>query len=211
MILAACDGLTFDQRRKEPEVGRVIVTEFVSLDGVMEAPGGEQGYAHTGWTFDFGDAGQYDYKDEELQQADVQLLGRRTYQGFAAAWPEREDDPEDTAGFAKKMNAMPKYVVSTTLTEADATWNNTTILRSLDDVEKLREELDGNILVAGSNTLVHGLLERGLVDQLNLMIFPVILGSGKRVYPETPNKTPLKLTDKRSWDNGIVLHVYEPV
>lgn len=186
-------------------MGRVIVTEFVSLDGVMEAPGGEEGYAHTGWSFEFGDAGQYEYKLEELREADVQLLGRVTYEGFAAAWPEREDE----AGFAEKMNAMPKYVVSTTLDEA--TWNNTTILRSLDDAARLRDEQDGNVLVAGSNTLVHGLLERGLVDELRLMIFPVILGSGKRIYPETREKTPLKLTDKRSWDNGIVLHAYEPV
>jgi dihydrofolate reductase len=128
-----------------------------------------------------------------------------TYEGFAAAWPEREDE----IGFADKFNSMPKYVVSTTLEEA--TWSNSTILRSLDDVEKLKGELDGNLVVHGSNTLVHGLLERGLVDELHLMIFPVVLGSGKRLYPESPDKLTLELTDKRSWDNGIVLHVYEPV
>jgi hypothetical protein len=111
-------------------MGNVIVTEFVSIDGVMEAPGGEEGYRHTGWTFEFPDEGQYEYKDEELREAEVQLLGRVTYEGFAAAWPEREDDP-DPAGFAKRMNAMPKYVVSTTLEEA--TWQNTTILRGIDE------------------------------------------------------------------------------
>jgi dihydrofolate reductase len=205
MILAVGAGLRFDQPRKEREMGRIVITEFVSLDGVMEAPGGEEGYAHTAWTFAFGDAGQYEYKAEELWDSEALLLGRVTYEGFAAAWPEREDE----IGFADKFNSMPKYVVSTTLEEA--TWSNSTILRSLDDVEELKGELDGNLVVHGSNTLVHGLLERGLVDELHLMIFPVVLGSGKRLYPESPDKLTLELTDKRSWDNGIVLHVYEPV
>jgi dihydrofolate reductase len=187
-------------------MGRIVVTEFVSLDGVMEAPGGDEGYKHSGWTFEFGDAGQHEVKLEELQEADVQLLGRTTYEGFAAAWPERDDE----AGFAEKMNSMPKYAVSKTMSEDDATWSPTTILRSLDDVERLRDEIDGNILVAGSNTLVHGLLERGLVDELRLMIFPVILGSGKRIYPESTEKRPFQLREKRGWDNGIVYHVYEP-
>ena len=162
-------------------MGRIVVTEFVSMDGVMEAPGGEEGYKHTGWTFEFPDEGQYEYKLEELRDSEVQLLGRATYEGFAAAWPEREDE----AGFAERMNAMPKYVVSTTLEEA--TWNNTTILRNLDEVEKLKGDVEGNILVAGSNTLVHTMLERDLVDELRLMIFPVILGSGKRIFPESPD------------------------
>ena len=189
-------------------MGNLIVTEFVSMDGVMEAPGGEEGYKHTGWTFEFPNEGQYDYKDEELGEADVQLLGRVTYEGFAAAWPDREDDPEDVAGFAKRMNAMPKYVVSTTLEEA--TWQNTTILRSLDEAAKLRDEVDGNILVAGSNTLVHGLLERDLVDELRLMIFPVILGSGKRVFPETDDKIVFDLKDRRQY-GSIAVHAYRRV
>ena len=182
-------------------MGRVVVTEFVSMDGVMEAPGGEEGYKHTGWTFDFPDEGQYEYKLEELQDAEVQLLGRVTYEGFAAAWPEQDDQ----AGFAAKMNSMPKYVVSTTLEEA--TWENSTILRSLDDVAKLRDEVEGNILVAGSSTLVHSLIERDLVDELRLMIFPVILGSGKRVFPELPDKTVFELADHRQY-GSIVVHAY---
>jgi dihydrofolate reductase len=186
-------------------MGRIVVTEFVSMDGVMEAPGGEEGYAHTGWTFEFPDEGQYEYKDEELSDSEVQLLGRVTYEGFAAAWPARENDP-DPAGFAKRMNAMPKYVVSTTLEEA--TWQNSTILRDLDEVEKLKGEVEGNILVAGSNTLVHSLLERDLVDELRLMIFPVILGSGKRIFPESPDKTVFELADQRQY-GSIVVHAYQ--
>ena len=182
-------------------MGRIVVTEFVSMDGVMEAPGGEEGYKHTGWTFEFPDEGQYEYKLEELRDSDVQLLGRVTYEGFAAAWPEREDE----AGFAERMNAMPKYVVSTTLEEA--TWNNTTILRNLDEVEKLKGDVEGNILVAGSNTLVHTMLERDLVDELRLMIFPVILGSGKRIFPESPDKIVFELADHRQY-GSIVVHAY---
>jgi dihydrofolate reductase len=183
-------------------MGRVIVTEFVSLDGVMEAPGGEAGYAHSGWTMDFADGGQYGYKLDEVLAADVLLLGRVTYEGFAAAWPEQTDE----AGFADKMNAMPKYVVSTTLDEAN--WENSTLLRSLDEVEQLKSSLAGEILVAGSRTLVHGLLERDLVDELRLMVFPVILGSGRRIFPETPDKQIFELADTRVYDSGVVVHAY---
>lgn len=182
-------------------MGQVIVTEFVSLDGVMEAPGGEEGYAHTGWTFEFPDEGQYEYKTEELMDSEVQLLGRVTYDGFAAAWPERTDE----AGFADKMNAMPKYVVSTTLEEA--TWNNTTILSDFSDVARVKKDVEGNILVAGSCTLVHSLLEHDLVDELRLMIFPVILGSGKRIFPDSPDKTVFELADHRQY-GSVVVHAY---
>jgi dihydrofolate reductase len=205
MILRIGSGPRSDQP-KEEEMGRVIVTEFVSLDGVMEAPGGEPGYAHSGWTFDFGDAGQYAYKLDETLEAEALLLGRVTYEGFAAAWPGRTDE----AGFADKMNEMPKYVVSSTLDEVN--WNTSTLLRGdiTEEVPRLKEEIDGVILVAGSRTLVHGLLEHGLVDELRLMIFPVILGSGRRVFPETQDKIPLRLADTRQYDNGIVVHAYEP-
>jgi dihydrofolate reductase len=183
-------------------MGRVIVTEFVSIDGVMEAPGGEPGYAHSGWTMEFADGGQYGYKLEEVLAADVLLLGRVTYEGFAAAWPGRSDE----AGFADKMNAMPKYVVSTTLDEA--AWDNSTILRNLDEVQQLRSDVAGEILVAGSRLLVHGLLERDLVDELRLMIFPVILGSGRRIFPETPDKMVFELADTRTYDSGVIVHAY---
>jgi dihydrofolate reductase len=188
-------------------MGRLIVTEFVSMDGVMEAPGGEEGYKHTAWTFEFPDEGQYEVKTKETDEAEVMLLGRVTYEGFAAAWPEREQaDDEATAVFAKRFNSMPKYVVSTTLEEA--TWQNTTILRSIDEVARLKDEVDGDILLHGSNTLVHGLLERDLVDVLRLMIFPVILGTGKRIFPDdAEDKRVFDLTDHRQY-GSIVVHDY---
>jgi dihydrofolate reductase len=183
-------------------MGRMIVTEFVSLDGVMEAPGGEPGYAHSGWTMDFADGGQYAYKLEEVIAAEALLLGRVTYEGFAAAWPERAGD----GGFADKMNAMPKYVVSTTLDAA--TWNNSTLLRDLHEVRRLKSDVEGDILVAGSRTLVHGLLEQDLVDELRLMVFPVILGSGRRIFPETPDKKAFELIETRTYDSGVEVHAY---
>ena len=170
----------------------IIVTEFISLDGVVEAPGGEEGFKHTGWTFDIeSDPTMYDYKFEETREAGAQLLGRRTYEGFAAAWPGREGD------FADLFNSMPKYVVSTTL--SDPAWNNSHVLGSLDDVARLREEDGGPLLVAGSATLVHGLYDAGLVDEWRLMVFPVVLGSGQRLFPDSADdKT--KLTADRLHD-----------
>lgn len=183
-------------------MGRVIVTEFVSLDGVMEAPGGEPGYAHSGWTMDFADGGHFAYKLEELQAAEALLLGRVTYEGFAAAWPGRTDE----AGFADKMNAMPKYVISTAL--GKPAWNNTTVLRSTDEVPQLKSDVAGDILLAGSRTLAHALLRQDLVDELRLMLFPVILGSGRRIFPETPDKHVFELADSRTYDSGVVVNAY---
>jgi dihydrofolate reductase len=186
-------------------MGRIVVTEFVSIDGVMEAPGGKENYAHTGWTFEFPDSGQYVYKLEELQASEALLLGRVTYEGFAAAWPERTDEE----GFADKINAMPKYVISSTL--EDPTWNNTTVLRGdvAEEISRLKEEVDGDILVNGSAMLVHELLEQGLVDELRLMIFPVILGSGKRVFPNTPEKITMEPVDARTYGE-IAVQTYKP-
>src|SRR5215475_10214940 len=144
-------------------MGRIVVTEFISLDGVIEAPGGGEGYRHGGWTFEIerGEEGDR-FKLDELVEAEVQLLGRVTYEGFAAAWPQMEDE----AGFAEKMDSMPKYVVSSTLKEAE--WENSTILLGdvAADVAKLKREVDGVILVAGSATLVQALIEHDLVDEL---------------------------------------------
>jgi dihydrofolate reductase len=185
-------------------MGRIIVTEFVSIDGVMEAPGGEEGYKHTAWTFEFPDEGQYEYKFEELQETEVLLLGRVTYESFAAAWPGRTDEQ----GFADRFNSMPKYVVSGTLEHPE--WNNTTVLEGdfPESVERLKDQIDGNIVVHGSNTLVHGLLQRDLVDELHLMIFPVILGTGKRLFPELDDKIVWDLADHRTY-GSIVLHAYK--
>jgi dihydrofolate reductase len=188
-------------------MGKIVVTEFVSLDGVMEDPGGAEDYKHGGWTFeiDRGEEGNQ-FKLDEVIEAEAQLLGRTTYEGFAAAWPSREDP----GGFAERMNSMPKYVVSSTLQEAS--WNNSTILRGdlADEVAKLHREIDGPILVAGSAQLVQGLLERDLVDELHLMVFPVVLGEGKRLFGDVSEKKPLRLLDSRSVGDGVSILTYEP-
>jgi len=179
-------------------MGRIVVTEFTSLDGVIEAPGGGEGFRHDGWSFEFdrGDEGNK-FKFDEVIEAEAQLLGRRTYEGFAAAWPAREGE------FADLFNTMPKYVVSNTLERAD--WNNTTILRSLDDVARTKDELGGIMLVAGSAQLVQGLLERDLVDELRLMVFPVVLGTGKRLWGETSDKKTFTLADTKTVGEGVAI------
>jgi dihydrofolate reductase len=185
-------------------MGKVVVTEFVSIDGVMEDPGGSENFEHGGWTFEFDRGEEGDkFKFEELQQADAQLLGRVTYEGFADAWPKMDDE----AGFAEKMNNMPKYVVSTTLQEAD--WNNSTILRSIDEVSKLKDDVDGDILIAGSAQLVQSLAKAGLVDEYRLMVFPTVLGSGKRLFEGDLDRSDLKLTDSKALDSGILILTYE--
>jgi dihydrofolate reductase len=186
-------------------MGKIVVTEFVSLDGVIEDPGGSEDYKHGGWTFeiDRGEEGDK-FKFDEVVEAEAQLLGRVTYEGFAAAWPTMEDG----AGFAEKMNSMPKYVVSSTLQEAS--WENTTILNGelAEEVAKLHREIDGVILVAGSAQLVQGLLDHDLVDELRLMVFPVLLGEGKRLFGDVSEKKPLRLTDSKTLGDGIALLSY---
>jgi dihydrofolate reductase len=186
-------------------VGRIVVTEFVSLDGVMEAPGGGENYKHAGWTFeiDRGEEGDK-FKFDELMEADAQLLGRVTYDGFAAAWPTFTDE----VGFADRMNAMPKYVVSSTLQSAD--WNNSTILGGdvVEEIKKLKDDVDGVILVAGSAQLVQTLVEHDLVDELRLMVFPVVLGSGKRLFGDTTDKKSLKLADSKIVGDGVAILTY---
>jgi len=174
-------------------MGRIVVTEFVSLDGVMEAPGGGEDFRHAGWTFEIsrGDEGDK-FKIDETFASDALLLGRKTYEGFAAAWPSVEGE------FADKFNSMPKYVFSNTLERAE--WNNSTILSGdfATEIAKLKQDVDGVILVAGSCQLVQGLIEHDLLDELRLMVFPVILGSGKRLFGEAEDKKPLKLTDSKT-------------
>jgi dihydrofolate reductase len=186
-------------------MGRIVVTEFVSLDGVVEAPGGDEDFRHAGWTFAIprGDEGDQ-FKLEETMSSDALLLGRRTYEGFAAAWPSRDGE------FADKFNSMPKYVVSSTL--RDPEWTNTTVLDGdlTESVEKLKEEHDRDIVVHGSPSLVQALLERDLVDELRLMVFPVALGTGKRLFGETSDKKPLRLVDSKVVGEGVTILVYEP-
>jgi dihydrofolate reductase len=186
-------------------VGRIVVTEFVSLDGVMEDPGGAEDYRHGGWTFeiDRGPEGNK-FKLDEALDAEALLLGRVTYEGFAAAWPSREGD------FADKFNTMPKYVVSSTLEKPD--WSNSTVLKGdlADEVEKLRRKHDGDVVVHGSARLAQALLEHGLVDELRLMVFPIVLGSGKRLFGETTDKQRLRLTSSQTVGDGVAILVYEP-
>jgi dihydrofolate reductase len=187
-------------------MGKIVATEFVSLDGVIEAPGGGEEYRHAGWTFeiDRGEEGDK-FKLDELFEAEAQLLGRVTYEGFAAAWPQMNDE----AGFAEKMNGMPKYVVSSTLAEAE--WSNSTVLGGdfVEEVSRLKQQVDGVILVAGSAQLVQGLIEHDLLDELRLMVFPVVLGSGKRLFAATNDKKPLRLTDSKTVGDGISILTYE--
>jgi dihydrofolate reductase len=188
-------------------MGTIVVTEFISLDGVIDSPGPVEGYKHAGWTFAFdrGEEGNQ-FKVAELFDAEAQLLGRVTYEGFAAAWPAMQGMGE----FGEKMNKMPKYVFSSTLETAD--WNNTTILSGdlAEEVAKLKRDVDGVILVAGSAQLVQGLLEHGLVDELRLMVFPVVLGSGKRLFADDTDKTTLRLVDSKTVGDGVEILTYRP-
>jgi dihydrofolate reductase len=181
-------------------MGRIVITEFVSLDGVMEEPS---------WTFGFDRGPEGDkFKLDELFGSDAMLLGRVTYQGFAQAWPGQSDE----AGFAERMNALPKYVVSRTLGDADATWDNTTVLRGdvVAAVTALRDETERDILIHGSAQLVHTLIGDGLFDELRLMVFPVILGTGRRVFPDRKLGAKLALSSAAQIRDGIMLMSYKP-
>ncbi len=186
-------------------MGRIVVTEFVSLDGVMEDPGGSEDFKHGGWSFEFNRGEEGDkFKLDEALGADALLLGRVTYQGFADAWPSREGE------FADKFNNMPKYVVSSTI--EDPEWSNSTVITGdvADEVAKLRDQHEGDIVVHGSAQLAQALMENDLVDELRLMVFPVVLGTGKRVFGETADKKPLRLTDSKTVGDGVTILVYEP-
>ena len=181
-------------------MGRIVITEFVSLDGVMEEPR---------WTFDFNRGPEGDkFKLDELFASDAMLLGRVTYQGFAQAWPGRTDEE----GFAERMNSLPKYVISQTLTDAEATWDGTTVLRGdvVSEVKALRERTERDILIHGSASLVHTLISEGLFDELHLMVFPIILGSGLRAFPDDKMQAKLTLASAVPINDGIMLLTYQP-
>ena len=185
-------------------MGRIVVTEFVSLDGVMEAPGGDENFKYKGWTFAInrGDEGDK-FKLDETLNTEALLLGRRTYQGFAAAWPSVQGE------FGDKFNSMPKYVVSSTLDKGE--WNNSTVLRGdvVEEVTNLRQRLEGDIAVHGSAQLVQTLVEHDLVDEMHLMVFPVLLGTGKRLFGETSDKKTLRLTESKTVGEGIAVLIYQ--
>ena len=186
-------------------MGRIVVTEFVSLDGVMEDPGGSEDFKYGGWSFEIsrGDEGDKFKMDETLDSSGL-LLGRVTYEGFADAWPQRDGE------FADKFNSMPKYVVSSTL--KDPEWTNSQVLDGdvVEAVTKLKEEQDGDIVVHGSRRLAQTLIDNGLVDEIRLMVFPVVLGTGKRLFDGVSDRKAMRLKDSKTVGDGVEILVYEP-
>ena len=192
----------------------IILSDFMSLDGVVQAPGGpeedtEGGFAHGGWSMPYFDVETMGATiDEVMQGTDALLFGRRTWQVMAAAWPERAGDP-----FADRMNEMPKYVASRTLGESDVTWSNSRLLPPDDVIGAIRElrERDGSaIQVMGSSSLARQLVEHGLVDEYRLMIEPILLGGGKRIFPEDGRARPLELVSVTKADTGVLICTYRP-
>lgn len=193
---------------------RIVITEFISLDGVVQAPGGPQedtdgGFAHGGWSHPYFDpevlGGAF---DAGLNNADALLFGRRTWQTMAAAWPERAGDP-----FADRMNSLKKYVVSGTLAESDLTWNNTELIPAegaVDKIRELRTAEGGDLAMMGSPTLVRALIQEGLVDELQLIVMPVLLGGGKSIFPADGGKRPLELVSTTTAKTGAQVCVFRP-
>jgi dihydrofolate reductase len=186
-------------------VRKLVVSEFVTVDGVMEDPGGAENSEHGGWSFRFWNDEAAQFKLDELFASDALLLGRVTYEGFAAAWPTITDE----SGFAERMNGLPKYVVSTTLEELE--WNNSTLIKGdvAGEIAGLKAQAGEDILVAGSATLVRTLLEHDLVDELRLMVHPVVLGGGRRLF-ERVEKRAFRLVETRSLGSGTVVLTYAP-
>ncbi len=190
----------------EPEMGKIVVSENVSLDGVVQDPAGDEGFSRGGWVGLI--AAREDVAEVALDEAvgaEAFLLGRRSYEWFAARWPSRSGE------LADRLNSLPKYVVSSTL--EDPGWNNSTVLKgdAVDEVSKLKQELRGEIVVAGSFQLLRTLIEHDLVDELRLKIFPVVLGAGERLFGETSDKKPMRLVDNRTLGEGIAYLTYELV
>jgi dihydrofolate reductase len=185
-------------------MARIVVTEFVSLDGVVEDPGGSEDFKYGGWSFEFDRGTEGDeFKVQETRASTGLLLGRVTYEGFAEAWPSRDGE------FADMFNSMPKYVVSSTLKDPD--WTNSTVLEGdvVEEVKGLRDGPDGDIVVHGSAQLAQTLIEHDLVDELRLMVFPVVLGTGKRLFGDPGEKKTLKLVDSKVvGDDGVVILTY---
>jgi dihydrofolate reductase len=187
-------------------MGKVVVSQFIALDGVVEDPGGAEDFDRGGWAFNFDRGPEGDqFKLDEVMASEALLLGRVTYEGFAAAWPSRTDE----FGFADKFNNMPKYVVSTTL--EDPEWNNSTVISGdvAEAVAALKRDVEGDILVNGSVQLVQTLIEHDLVDEYRLMVFPTILGAGKRLFGETSDALALRLVDAKPAGETLIL-IYEP-
>ena len=189
-------------------MGKIVISENVSLDGVVQDPTGEQGFRHGGWFNQLGDKDREGWAKALLDEAlgaEALLLGRSSYEYFAARWPSRSGE------WADRLNGMPKYVVSSSL--QDPKWNNATVLKGdvVEDVSKLKQELDGEIVVYASRQLVSTLIERDLVDELRLVVFPVVLGAGERLFGETSDKKPMRLVDTKTLGEGLAFLTYEVV
>lgn len=188
-------------------MGKIVISENVSLDGVIQDPAGDEGFRRGGWVGRIGGRGREEAANALLDQAlgtQALLLGRRTYEFFAARWPSRSGD------LANRLNSLPKYVVSSTLEHLH--WNNSTVLNgdAVDEVSRLKQELDGDIVVYGSIQLLRTLIEHDLVDELRLMIYPVVLGAGKRLFGETSDKKPMRLVDTQTVGDDLAVLTYEP-
>ncbi len=184
-------------------MGKIIISEFVSLDGIVQDPAGDEGFRFGGWVGEIKEATKV--KLDEALGTDALLLGRRSYEFFAARWPSRGGQ------FAERLNSLPKYVVSSTL--EDPEWSNSTVLMGdvVTEVSKLKQELNGEIVVYASFQLLHTLLEHDLVDELRLMIYPVVLGAGERLFGKTSDKKPMRLVNNRTVGDGVAFLTYEPV
>jgi dihydrofolate reductase len=193
------------KKRKGVVMRKVIVSEFVTLDGVMEDPGGAEKFEYGGWTMPYWNEEIGKVKFDELFASDALLLGRVTYQGFAAAWPGRTDE----AGFADKMNGLPKYVVSPTLEKVE--WNNSRLIKGnvAEEISRLKQQPGQDILIAGSGVLVRTLMQHDLIDDYRLLVYPVVLGSGKRLFQDGSNTT-LRLVETKTFRSGVVLLHYQP-
>ncbi len=187
-------------------MGKIVKSNFVSLDGVVQDPAGSEGFRVGGWVGPLKDRQELNKLAlDEALGAEALLLGRRSYEFLAALWPSRSGE------LADRLNSLPKYVVSSTLEDPD--WNNSTVLKGdvVNEVSKLRQELDGEIVVPASFQLLHTLMEHDLVDELRLMIIPVVLGAGERLFGETSEMKPMRLVDSQTIDNGVAFLTYEPI
>jgi dihydrofolate reductase len=200
--------LADNTNKRRTEMGKIVISENASLDGVVEDPTGDEGFRHGGWFNQIGDIDREGWAKVGLDEAlgaEAMLVGRRSYEYLAARWPSR------TGEWADRLNSMPKYVVSSTLVDPD--WNNSTVLKGevVNEVSRLKQELDGEILVAASRQLVHTLMEHDLVDELRLMVYPVVLGAGERLFGETSDKKSMRLLDTRTVGDGLAFLTYELV
>jgi dihydrofolate reductase len=197
-----------DTRKGRSEMGKIVISENISLDGVVQDPTGEEGFRFGGWFGQIGDKDRGAWAKFELDEAlgtEALLLGGRSYEWFAARWPSRSGE------WADRLNSLPKYVVSSTL--EDPAWENSTVLKGdvVTEVSKLKQEVSGDIVVYASGQLVHALIEHDLVDELRLMIYPFVLGAGERLFGETNDKKPMRLVDTRIVGDGLAFLTYQPV